>query len=239
MPTSPLKTSLLLFFCIFFMFVIATIRPYTERNHGGNGYEAPQATTQSGNFTEGRQISKEASPCVNETPTPPQELTRVGVDGHEMEEQQIVANEGNAEGDQNPREDAGGSQKNLYINESDLVILMTLSAIGVFSLATNTEVSQNTKFGLQSWVRILAYVPLVMALLPYIFYLLRLVQRYRYERREHQVTEQQDVSFMPLERSLVLQEDRSGEKTPLIRTREDTDSDHGTRFHTAHSSLPV
>ena len=239
MPTSPLKTSLLLFFCIFFMFVIATIRPYTERNHGGNGYEAPQATTQSGNFTEGRQISKEASPCVNETPTPPQELTRVGVDGHEMEEQQIVANEGNAEGDQNPREDAGGSQKNLYINESDLVILMTLSAIGVFSLPTNTEVSKNTKLGLRWCVRILAYVPLVMAFLPYIFYLPRLVQRYRYERREHQVTEQQDVSFMPPERSLVLQEDRSGEKTPLIRTREDTDSDHGTRFHTAHSSLPV
>ena len=238
MPTSPLKASLLLFFCIFFMFVIATVRPYTERNHGGNENEVLQATTQSGNRTVGRQRSREASPGIIETPFP-QELIRVGAGGNQMEEQQTVANEGNAEGDQNPRGDAEGSQKNLYINESDLVILMTLSAIGVFSLAANTEVSDNTKRGLQSWVRILAYVPLVMALLPYIFYLLRLVQRYRYERREHQVTEQQDVSFMPLECSLVLQEDRSGEKTPLIRTREDTDSDHGTRFHTAHSSLPV
>ena len=238
MPTSPLKASLLLFFCIFFMFVIATVRPYTERNHGGNENEVLQATTQSGNRTVGRQRSREASPGIIETPFP-QELIRVGAGGNQMEEQQTVANEGNAEGDQNPRGEAEGSQKNLYINESDLVILMTLSAIGVFSLAANTEVSENTKLGLQRWVRILAYVPLVMALLPYIFYLPRLVQRYRYERREHQVTEQQDVSFMPLERSLVLHEDRSGENTPLIRTREDTDSDHGTRFHTAHSSLPV
>ena len=238
MPTSPLKASLLLFFCIFFMFVIATVRPYTERNHGGNENEVLQATTQSGNRTVGRQRSREASPGIIETPFP-QELIRVGAGGNQMEEQQTVANEGNAEGDQYPRGEAEGSQKNLYINESDLVILMTLSAIGVFSLTANTEVSENTKLGLQRWVRILAYVPLVMALLPYIFYLPRLVQRYRYERREHQVTEQQDVSFMPLERSLVLQEDRSGENTPLIRTREDTDSDHGTRFHTAHSSLPV
>ena len=220
------------------MFVIATVRPYTERNHGGNENEVLQATTQSGNRTVGRQRSREASPGIIETPFP-QELIRVGAGGNQMEEQQTVANEGNAEGDQNPRGEAEGSQKNLYINESDLVILMTLSAIGVFSLPTNTEVSKNTKLGLRWCVRILAYVPLVMALLPYIFYLLRLVQRYRYERREHQVTEQQDVSFMPLERSLVLQEDRSGEKTPLIRTREDTDTDHGTRFHTAHSSLPV
>ena len=219
--TSPLKASFLLSFCICSMSFVAAVRPYKESNHGGNGYEAPRATTQSGNFTEGRQISKEASPSVNETPAPPQELPRVGVDGDEVDEQQTVANEGNTEGDQNPRGDAEGSQKYPYINESDQVILLTLSAIGVFSLPTNTEVSKNTRLGLQWFVRILAYVPLMMALLPYICNLLRLLQRY--SRKS----------------SPAVRDDRSGEEAPLIPTSGDTDSDDGTRFYTSQSSLIV
>ncbi|PFX34315.1 hypothetical protein AWC38_SpisGene798 [Stylophora pistillata] len=288
MRTSALKASLLLFFCIFFMFVVATVRPYTERNHGGNRNEALPRTTQSGNRTEKRQRSRGASRGISKTPASDKELTRVGAVVNEVEEEQTEANEGNPEGEQNlgrgvaensqqaanhytapsdegeeaerpddQKQEEGGQRnagqeimENLYINESDLVILMTLSAIAVFSIPTNIDVSESTRHRLQQFVRILAYVPLVMALLPYmLFYLRRQLQCYRHKRREHHGEHHfsqrhaQDISPVPPscvpERSAKRQDDRLEEQTPLIGNREDTDSDHRTKFYTAHSSPPI
>ena len=58
--------------------------------------------------------------------------------------------------------------QNRWINESDLVILTTLGAIVVLSSPISSGVSKSIGNGLIVCVKILAYAPLVMAVLPYV-----------------------------------------------------------------------
>ncbi|XP_022787662.1 uncharacterized protein LOC111327692 [Stylophora pistillata] len=276
MPTGTLKTSLLQLFCMLFMFAVATMRPYTERHRGGNGEEAPRGSK----FTEGREGVSETPAFDQELirvgaggdeVVEAQTMATQGNSGGEQNSRrgstggsQQVANHHTApknEGEEAERpshqEEEGdhrntGEEKmeNLYINESDLVILMTLSAIAVLSILcidtgpqtevskTRTEVSKTTVRGFQWCVSILAYVPLVMALLPYIFYLRRLLQRYSREKKPHHIPEPhvQVVSSLPpsrlTERRPEERDDLSSERTPLIGNREDADSHQSSRFYT-------
>ena len=68
---------------------------------------------------------------------------------------------------ENQGEAADENAQNRWINESDLVILTTLGAIVVLSSPISSDVSKNIGNGLKVCVKILAYVPLVMAALPY------------------------------------------------------------------------
>ena len=74
----------------------------------------------------------------------------------------------NARGNEaeNQGEAADENVQNRWINESDLVILTTLGAIVVLSSSIG-DVSKNIRNGLTVCVKILAYAPLVMAILPY------------------------------------------------------------------------
>ena len=68
---------------------------------------------------------------------------------------------------ENQGEAADENVQNRWINESDLVILTTLGAIVVLGSPISSDVSKNIGNGLKVCVKILAYVPLVMAALPY------------------------------------------------------------------------
>ena len=68
---------------------------------------------------------------------------------------------------ENQGETADETALNRWINESDIVILTTLGAIVVLSSPISSDVSKNIGNGLTVCVKILAYAPLVMAILPY------------------------------------------------------------------------
>ena len=68
---------------------------------------------------------------------------------------------------ENQGEAADEAVQNRWINESDLVILTTLGAIVVLSSPISCGVSKSIENGLIVGVKILAYVPLVMAAFPY------------------------------------------------------------------------
>ena len=74
-----------------------------------------------------------------------------------------------AGGDETENQGEAGEEtsQNRWINESDLVILTTLGAIVVLSFPISSDVSKNIGNGLILCVKILAYAPLVMAVLPY------------------------------------------------------------------------
>ncbi|KAJ7363223.1 hypothetical protein OS493_011504 [Desmophyllum pertusum] len=83
--------------------------------------------------------------------------------GNEAGEAQRVANQGG-----NEAQEAGEETvENKWINKSDTVILTTLSAIVALSSPIGSDVSDSTRSGLVLAVRTLAWVPLVMAILPY------------------------------------------------------------------------
>lgn len=243
MLTGPLKTSLLQFCCILFLFVIATVRPYGERNRGVEDVRRP--ANQGGNEAEERH--REVYPSTSEAGGS-QQVEDHGTRSNGTQEAQRVVNEGHNEEGNNAERVAGQEMvENHWINESDLVILMTLSAIAVFSSPTNTNVSYSIRYGLLVFVRILAYVPLVMAFPPYI---VRYIQRRQRERRDHHVPIQQGVHHVPGQQEVPTephshsierasrpsspgQLDTSGpqgesERLPLLE-----DDNNGTRFYTA------
>ena len=68
---------------------------------------------------------------------------------------------------ENQGEAADENVQNRWINESDLAVLTTLGAIVVLSSPISSGVSKSVGKGLILCVKILAYAPLVMAVLPY------------------------------------------------------------------------
>ncbi|XP_078369547.1 uncharacterized protein LOC144653433 [Oculina patagonica] len=145
-PAGPLKSALLQFFCILFLFIIAVSRPYKEEANQGADQEA------------------EAQRVANQGGNEPQDAQREADQGGSGEAQR----EANQDVRSNEEEEvAGETAKYPWINESDVVILTTLGAIAVLSSPISSDVSKSTGYGLMWFVRILAYVPLVMAVLPY------------------------------------------------------------------------
>ena len=213
MPAGLLKSALLQFVCMFFLFVIAVARPYREEanDQGGNEpQDFQQEANQGGNEVEGQ---REANQGGNE----------------EVEEDQRGGNYGDNRGAQRgviARDNeadrvvpAGEIVENRWINESDMVILTTLGAIAVLSSPISNDVSQSEGHvtGLKVFVMILAYVPLVMAVLPYA------IRAYQRNRRVDHVPERQAEALanepdpQTIERGPPLGEHGApNEQTPLL-----------------------
>ena len=164
-PAGPLKSALLQFFCGFFLFIIAVVRPYREEANQGLGGDEPQVPNQGGNEEE-EEGQREADQG-----------------GSGQVQLEVIARGNRAE-----RVTAGENVGNRWINESDIIILTALGAIAVLSFPISDNVSQSTGYGLMVLVRILAYVPLVMAVRPYA---IRAYQAWRNRRVDH-VPERQD-----------------------------------------------
>lgn len=173
MPAGPLKSALLQFFCVLFLFIIAVSRPYQEEaNQGGN---EPQEVRRQGGNQEG-----EDQQVAYRSGNQPQELERVAAQAQQESIQDPRGNDAQ-------RVAAGQTVENRWINESDVTVLTALCAIAVLSSPIGDNVYQSTGYGLMVFVRILAYVPLVMAVLPYA---VRAFQAWR-QRRVNHVPEQQ------------------------------------------------
>lgn len=94
------------------------------------------------------------------------EVARQGESGGPAEGQRLVDQGARGHDAENQGEAADEIVQYRWINESDLVILTTLGAIVVLSSPVSSGVSKSTR-GLIVCVKILAYVPLLMAVFPY------------------------------------------------------------------------
>ncbi|KAJ7363190.1 hypothetical protein OS493_011471 [Desmophyllum pertusum] len=172
-PAGPLKSALLQLCCILILFIIAAVRPYKEANEAGEAQgvatqgeagEAQGGETQGeAGEAQGEETQGEAGVATqggNEAGDAPRVATH---GGNEAGEAQGVANQGGDEAQEAGEE----TVENKWINKSDTVILTTLSAIAVLSSPIGSDVPDSTRSGLMWAVRILAWVPLVMAFLPY------------------------------------------------------------------------
>ncbi|KAJ7363218.1 DNA polymerase delta catalytic subunit [Desmophyllum pertusum] len=192
-PAGPLKSALLQFFCILFLVIIAVVRPYKEANEAG---EAQRVATQGeAGEAQGEETQGEAGEAQGEETQGEAGEAQGVATQFEAGEAQGVATQGGNEAGEAPRvatqggNEAGEAQgvanqggdeeqeagektvENKWINESDTIILATLSAIAILSSPTGSDVSDSTRSGLMWPVRILAWVPLVMACRPALRYL--------------------------------------------------------------------
>ena len=180
----PLKSALLQFFCIAFLLVIAVARPYREEDQGGEeSNEAQRVSIQAGNHAAeahgatggGGNDDDEAQGTPNQGGNGAAEAQREENqrENNAAEPPRLAYQAARGNGLQDQR--VAGTQtavQNRWINESDVVILTVLSGIAILSSPISGDLSQSTRLGLTVFVDILAYVPLVMAGLPYRYKLL-------------------------------------------------------------------
>ncbi|KAJ7363214.1 hypothetical protein OS493_011495 [Desmophyllum pertusum] len=214
MPAGPSKSAWLQFCCIFFLFIVAVVRPYKEANEAGEvqgvatqreAGEAQGVAAQGGNeigeaprvSTQGSNVAGEVQGVANQGGDEAEAQGVANQGGDEAEAQRVANQGGNEAGEAQGVANQGGNEAqeageetvgNKWINESDTAILATLSAIAVLSSGISSDVSlcntttndnnsttttTSTECGLMWTVWILAWVPLVMAFLPYALRYLR------------------------------------------------------------------
>ena len=189
-PAGPLRSTLLQAFCILFSLVIAVARPYREEDQGG---DAPNEAQRAGNHAaEAHRATAGGSSDGDEA----QGIANQGGNGAaeaQREENQTAP----LNGLQDQR--VAGTQtatQNHWVNESDVVILTALSGIAILSSPIGGDVSQSTRSILEVFVDILAYVPLVMAVLPYRYKLLYFARCCK--RRDNQVPQTGEATVAEL-----------------------------------------
>ena len=182
-PAGPSKSALLQSFCIVFVLVIAVVRPYRDDQGGDESNEAQRLTIQAGNHAAethratggGRSDEDHAQGVANQGGNGAEEAQRwENQDGNDAAEPRNVANQA-ALGNGSQNKSVAGTQtavQNRWINESDVVILTAMSGIAILSSPISGDLYRSTRFALTVFVEILAYVPLVMAGLPYGYRLL-------------------------------------------------------------------
>ena len=174
----PLKSASLQFFCIVFLLVIAVARPYREEDQGGDEpNEAQRVTIQAGNpAAEAHRATGGGGSEEDEA----QGVATQGIRAAEAQRKENIGGNGTAEprklAKQAARRNGLQDQRvegkltalpNRWINESDVVVLTVLSGIAILSSPISGDLSHSTRLALMVFVDILAYVPLVMAGLPY------------------------------------------------------------------------
>ena len=160
-PAGPLKSALLQFFCIAFLFFIAVLRPYREEDQAAEGL---RTTGGGGNDDDEAQgVAKQGGDGATEAQGEENQ-----VENREAEPLRLANRAARGNGLQGQRETGTETTvQKRWNNESDVVILTALSAIAVLSSPIGGDVSQSTRDACTVLVDILAYVPLVMAVRPY------------------------------------------------------------------------
>lgn len=184
-PACPLKSALLQSFCVVSLLIIAVARPYrgedqsgdepneaqrvlfqagnhagethrATRGGGSDEYQTQGVTNQGGNGA--AEAQREENQGGNNAAEPRTELANQAAGGNRLQNQRVAGKQ--------------TAVQNRWINESDVVILTALSGIAILSSPISGDLYPSTRLALTAFVDILAYVPLVMAGLPYLYKLL-------------------------------------------------------------------